>query len=455
MNFKNVVRILLGMLAVSAFAANGIMKGDGSTAKPFQIEDYEDLKSIGKNAYLYSSNYILTKDIDASASEHEYCNGHVCNSFIAIGQVQNSTVIIPFSGSIDGQDHVIKNLRIWLPCLHYVGFIAQLDGSLSNLKFEHLRVYGGYDTDYAPHSDYVGGVVGLSKGQITNVHVMDGHVEGLRYVGGIVGKLENDTSFVQKSSFKGVVRGRRNVGGLIGTLEGHVQESFADVEIFVGINNESKNVGGLVGESNSRVHPSITKSYAMGIIVPEVEKAASNIGGLVGLNENGFVELSYASVDIMSFNQGYFSECIGGLVGLNKAKISEAYATGNVLGYGTVGGLVGENSRGGQIEYSYAMGSVKVLRNECLYAGSFAGGNWGSIYGSYSVGKIEIPNDRDSVYLHVSGFSEGDSVSSCYWNVDFAGIDTSEVGIGLSDAAMKHLSSFAGWEEMSKCNFKL
>ena len=445
----------LALIAAQAFAANGTMKGDGSAEKPFQIEDYEDLKAIGKGDYLYSSNYIVTKDIDASASEHEYCNGHVCNSFIAIGQVQNSTAVIPFSGSIDGQDHVIKNLRIWLPCLHYVGFIAQLEGSLSNLKFEHLRVYGGYDTDYAPHSDYVGGVVGLSKGQITNVHVKDGHVEGLRYVGGLVGQLETNKSFVSNSSFEGVVQGRRNVGGLIGTLEGHVQESFADVEIFVGINNESKNVGGLVGESNSRVHPSITKSYAMGIIVPEVEKAASNIGGLVGLNEDGFVELSYASVDIMSFNQGYFSECIGGLVGLNKAKISEAYATGNVTGYETVGGLVGENSRGGQIEYSYATGSVKVLRNKYMEIGGFAGGNWGSIYGSYSVGKIELPDDRDTAYLYVSGFSEGDSVNSCYWNVDLAGIDTSKVGIGLSDSAMKHLSSFAGWENMSKCNFKI
>ena len=454
MNLKYVIQVLLILLAMPSFAANGIMKGDGSAKKPFQIDDYEDLKAIGKNVYLYSSNYILTKDIDASASEREYCNGHVCNSFIAIGQVQNSTVIIPFSGSIDGQDHVIKNLRIWLPCLHYVGFIAQLEGSLSNLKFEHLRVYGGYDTDYAPHSDYVGGVVGLSKGQITNVHVKDGHVEGLRYVGGLVGQLETNKSFVSNSSFEGVVQGRRNVGGLIGTLEGYVQESFADVEIFVGINNESKNVGGLVGESNSRVHPSITKSYATGIIVPEVEKAASNIGGLVGSNKEGVVELSYASVDILSLNEAYFSECIGGLVGLNKAKISEAYATGNVSGYGTVGGLVGENSRGGQIEYSYAMGSVKVLRNEYLYAGSFAGGNWGSIYGSYSVGKIELPNDRDSAYLYVSGFSEGDSVNSCYWNVDLAGIDTSEVGIGLSDSAMKHLSSFVGWENMSKCNFK-
>ena len=33
----------LALFAVQAFAANGIMKGDGSAEKPFQIEDYEDL----------------------------------------------------------------------------------------------------------------------------------------------------------------------------------------------------------------------------------------------------------------------------------------------------------------------------------------------------------------------------------------------------------------------------
>ena len=71
MKVKNVVRVLLAALAVPVFAANGTMKGDGSAEKPFEIEDYEDLKAIGKGSYLYSSNYVVTKDIDASTSKKE------------------------------------------------------------------------------------------------------------------------------------------------------------------------------------------------------------------------------------------------------------------------------------------------------------------------------------------------------------------------------------------------
>ena len=45
---------VLSLFAIQSFAANGTMKGDGSAEKPFQIEDYEDLKAIGKGVYLYS-----------------------------------------------------------------------------------------------------------------------------------------------------------------------------------------------------------------------------------------------------------------------------------------------------------------------------------------------------------------------------------------------------------------
>ena len=58
---------VLTLLAIQSFAANGTMKGDGSAEKPFEIEDYGDLKAIGSGAYLYSSKYVVTKDIDASA----------------------------------------------------------------------------------------------------------------------------------------------------------------------------------------------------------------------------------------------------------------------------------------------------------------------------------------------------------------------------------------------------
>ena len=87
MKLRFVFAAVLSLLAIHSFAANGTMKGEGSAEKPFQIEDYEDLKAIGKGAYLYSSNYVLTADIDASASEHEMCSDEGgCNGFIPIGK---------------------------------------------------------------------------------------------------------------------------------------------------------------------------------------------------------------------------------------------------------------------------------------------------------------------------------------------------------------------------------
>ena len=105
--------VVLSLFAIHSFAANGTMKGDGSASKPFQIEDYEDLKAIGKGAYLYSSDYVLTKDIDASASKNEMCNGDGCNGFIPIGKYKDAADSTVFWGNIDGQNHTISDLTIW------------------------------------------------------------------------------------------------------------------------------------------------------------------------------------------------------------------------------------------------------------------------------------------------------------------------------------------------------
>ena len=77
--------MVLGLLAVQTNAANATMKGDGTVQNPFQIDDYEDLKAIGKENYLYSSNYILTADIDASLSQQENCDHYSCFGFVPIG----------------------------------------------------------------------------------------------------------------------------------------------------------------------------------------------------------------------------------------------------------------------------------------------------------------------------------------------------------------------------------
>ena len=90
--------VILSLLAAYSFAANGTMKGEGTIESPFQIEDYEDLKAIGKGAYLYSSAYELTADIDASASYGEWCSDGVCNGFIPLGLEKDAADASVFTG---------------------------------------------------------------------------------------------------------------------------------------------------------------------------------------------------------------------------------------------------------------------------------------------------------------------------------------------------------------------
>ena len=175
--------VILSLLAAYSFAANGTMKGEGTIESPFQIEDYEDLKAIGKGAYLYSSAYELTADIDASASAHEMCSDEGgCNGFIPIGKKKDAADSTAFWGTIDGQNHTISNLKIWMPCEDNVGFFYALVGTVKNLKFDRLEVTG--DSKETAH---VGGVAARLIGTIENVHVTNGFVQGEKRIGGIAG----------------------------------------------------------------------------------------------------------------------------------------------------------------------------------------------------------------------------------------------------------------------------
>ncbi|WP_407442809.1 hypothetical protein [Fibrobacter sp.] len=78
---KNILVAWVLCLPIAVLAANGVMKGAGIESDPWQIEDYKDLKAIGSGAYLYSHHYVLTKDVDASASANERCDGGVCSGF--------------------------------------------------------------------------------------------------------------------------------------------------------------------------------------------------------------------------------------------------------------------------------------------------------------------------------------------------------------------------------------
>ena len=253
-----VIMFALVLLPATLLAANGTMKGNGSVEKPFQIEDYDDLKAIGKGVYLYSSNYVLTKDIDASASKNEMCNQDGCNGFISIGKNKDAADSIIFWGNIDGQNHTISNLNIWLPCESNVAFISYLGGSVTNLNFDHINVTGR-----VTESNYVAAVAAKQMGSIKNVHVTNGFVQGQNYVGGIVGhgtNRYNKEAVLEEVSFQGTVKGSQRVGGIAGQLDMIVGLASVDVDIIV----IKKTAGGIVGYSTADVY----RSRSSGTITP-------------------------------------------------------------------------------------------------------------------------------------------------------------------------------------------
>ena len=422
--FKSLGGIMfaLALFPATLLAANGTMKGAGTAASPFQIEDYSDLKAIGKGVYLYSSNYVLTKDIDASASKNEMCNQDGCNGFISIGKNKDAADSIIFWGNIDGQNHTISNLNIWLPCESNVAFISYLGGSVTNLNFDHINVTGR-----VTESNYVAAVAAKQMGSIKNVHVTNGFVQGQNYVGGIVGhatKDYNDSAVIEDVSFQGTVKGSQRAGGIAGQLDMELGRAFVDAEVIA----LKKDVGGIVGYLTGDVY----QSRSTGSIVPG-GTGVVDVGGIAGYSK-GCVYTSASTMNLVDF--GYeFEEDIGGIVGDNRGGVYYSYALGNVEGDEYVGGVVGS---GGSVVGSFAMGQVSGNK----YVGGIAGSDVTILY-SYAANLVQ---GKENVGGLVGGST--DSVFSSYWNTEISGLDTSDGGVGLTTAQMMKWESFAGWDTL-------
>ena len=464
----------LALFAAQAFAANGTMKGDGSAEKPFQIEDYEDLKAIGKGSYLYSSNYIVTKDIDASASKKDNCyKDGDCYGFRTIGKNKDAVDSTVFWGSIDGGGHTIKNLHINNGYASGAGFIKTLIGSVVNLNFDSLDVSGDIRD--------AGGVAAALVGTIRNVHVTNGNIKGSDRVGGIVGKAINGKGYapvegyedmvpvLRNVSFQGKVSGHQQVGGVAGIIGVDVDSLVADVDI--SLIDKSSEVGGIAGYNygsirNSHSSGKVTVTgrdvHGVGGLVGENSKGsisqcyssmnvegARSVGGLVGYND-GIIFASYAlgSVEMYEHDSGddYLTAAneAGGLVGCNHGKIYVSYALGSVIGSEDVGGLVGDNDYG-EIYSSYAQGRVTGRRN----VGGLVGSNGGVIATSYAANTVE--EDTSSSYNKIFGGFVGlneKSVVNSYWDAELSKLDTSAGGTGMSTQKMMTMSSFAGWDTL-------
>ncbi|HHV64047.1 MAG TPA: hypothetical protein GXX46_03085, partial [Peptococcaceae bacterium] len=350
--------------------------GNGSKEDPYLISTVYHLNNVRNHL---DKHFRLIANLDLSVYGTD-------EGWEPIGTETN-----PFTGSFDGDDHIISNLfidRFWDPKIGLFGYTGET-AKIWDLKLTNVNIRGNHD---------VGGLVGWNEGEIANSSVT-GDVTGRGETGGLVGV--NHGSITDSWTIGTVtdVWGGY-IGGLVADNFGTITKCHAEATV----TSVSSYVGGLVGQNKG----SITQSYAVG----EAE-GSSYVGGLVGLNSEGIIDRCYATGDVTGTEDWINYTFAGGLVGYNRATISNSYARGAVSGQEDIGGLVGCNSNSGTITNSYSTGAV----SGDSYIGGLVGFN----------------------------YSEG-IITDSYWDMDTSHQTNSDGGTGKNTAAMKQQETYVGWD---------
>ena len=357
-------------------------------------------------------------------------------------------------------------------------------------------------------SSWVGGAVGYmggsdittNQGQITGVKALGSVTANLDSVGGLIGRSEEVE--IRDSSAEGLVQGVHYVGGLVGYLRrGMVQNSFATGAVKAPV---SDHTGGLVGLIESTDSGStITSSFAIGTV-----QGRNNTGGLIG-SCRGTIRNSYAKGDVIasgfaggfcgrnyevvnatnmiienSYATGAVSsdtgDHLGGFIGYlyRKAQISRTYASGNVSGQNSIGGFIGTVEYGPTtIEQSFATGNAKgnyrvggflgyAVRFDATNAinftnnyargsviangqgGGFSGFGAAFISNSYATGRIQMAlTEKDFGGFNGLMQSGGTgSLPNCFWDTNTSARTQSAGGTGKTSSQMKELDTFINFD---------
>lgn len=282
--------------------------GTGSIDDPYLIASAGDLFQIANEP---KAHYLLANDIDLSELAGPW------------------SPIANFTGTLEGQNHVIRNLYLDSNET-YVGLFGSLyEGALlRSVNFENVTIV------LNSGSQMVGTIAGMTiKSTIDSVWVRDLHVEAdadaSALFGGLVGQATYYSAFASDAVTGAVVQlpNSSNVGGLVGETR---TATSIDACYFVGAIQGQSSVGGIVGTTgkdatvnNCHVVADVTAQYAAGGIVGSANR--------VGINHN----LVEGAVRTMTSGYGG-NACVGGIIGQiesdwTKTETPPVVVQGNVM----------------------------------------------------------------------------------------------------------------------------
>ena len=297
--------------------------GNGDVDNPFQISiaaelawfrDYVNGKIVNegeKDGTTHpSASATLTADIDLV----EFCHAADAAtntkelSWDPIGNSDNK-----YQGTFDGNGKTISNLYINVTS-GYAGFFgyANEGGCIKNITFDNAKVKSTNDDYYTgilagnagscieyiktlatcsvEGKNYVGGIVGMAKGNISNCenHAM---VKGSYTVGGVVGCYDGSSKSISSCANYGAVTGTSKVGGMVGHFStGTIQNSanYGDITGAYYVGNLIGNaqicyLNNVLGTGN--VTATSNKEYA-GLLVGYIGNSSSTASGILAYNSS-------------------------------------------------------------------------------------------------------------------------------------------------------------------------
>ncbi len=314
--------------------------GTGSSEDPYRIQTVQDIQELGQTPDDFAQHFVLTADIDLS--------GLVMDRPLISYDMKPSEWGFQgpqFTGTLNGQNHSISNIRIVSPERTYVSVFGRLgrDGSIRNLHLRSVEIHGLKE---------VSGLVAECDGLVSDCSV-EGVLSGQEYVGGLIAYQDHGTVFrcrtqVCITAGMQIYQHSGMIGGLIGaTNKGVVQESGSDCTI----RNLTQTVaiGGLVGSNMAGM---VQSCWVTSTLLDSI--GAKSIGGVCGTNFGTITQCIAAAVRIESVGSK-----VGGFIGLNGSLLSQCIAYGDIQGNVECGGLAGANQ--GSVIDCYAMGTVNGL----------------------------------------------------------------------------------------------
>ena len=304
---------------------------------------------------------------------------------------------------------------------------------------------------------------------VDNFEIDDGTDAGWDPIGSLNSRSCNDAN---NNCFSSIFEGN---GNRISNLQ--INRDSADyVGLFAGNSGLVRNIGlarpeiegeriigALVGFSRGTAarQATIINSNVVG---GSVKGSNDNIGGLVGINQaDSIIVNSYANINV----EGNF--WTGGLVGTNRGRITNSYATGTVDGGNdndtgtgqTIGGLVGqsgreEGSEAAIIENCYALGNVSSDGGDAeIGVAGLVGYTWrkSNISDSYATGNVKVSGNTAGIdtFGGLVGYIEDQkqpnnvsTVENSYWDEETSGQSSSSGGKKRNTAQLQSPTAARG-----------